>query len=680
MAGVSGTAMPMSEAGDDRGAFQRGEHTGAEGEEDAREHGGDDRPRHQPHQPSEDPGQSDQGDRDTGHDEGADHLSVGVRADAGDQQRGARCGPGGDETGAAPGPLAPERRVGPVGPRRLVHKAVSVAGMSYLGDVRRRVRRWSRRAVPRTDARLPGLRGRQSGQGAIEYVGLVMVVVAIVGALVATGIGADLSEKIGVQVCRIAGGGDCGGGGDAEARGGDSGHPGEGVPAVDGGAPTSQTQIDYDKALKDLQDARAAEKSDGDKALEAAKELGKILADELGITDALDCITEGDMGACTETLINVLLSLVGGAVAKLGAKYGAPWKWKKAYELIKKLKKHGGDLYDGLTGLLKNRKKVKDAEQKLADAKKKLDEEKKAPPKKDDKPDRTTCPVSHSFPPGTPVLLADGERAPIESLRTGDRILATDPVRGVSGVRRVADTFTTHDDKEFTRLGTSAGQVTATDTHPFWLTGRERWVEAGDIVTGDRLRLPGGASLVVTTVSRYTEKQTTHDLEVEGIHAYYVGIGAVGALVHNNDCEWETDPSVKGPAAGKKLKPPHARHTVAGAKHGMVREKNTVILKGNEADVQNDIKGIAEGNAKLVDNGSAYEINGRRYGVEENGRTFPISGKGLVELNRNEYAALTEIAKAKGAIDSPALTRNPRFANHPEVVEKAKKVYDGTYS
>ncbi|MFF4244253.1 Hint domain-containing protein [Streptomyces sp. NPDC001822] len=555
--------------------------------------------------------------------------------------------------------------------------------MSGPGVVRRRPRRWPWRSVPRTEVRLLGLRRScrgQRGQGAVEYLGLVVVVVAIVGALVATGIGAELSEKISAQVCRIGGGGDCGGGGGGDPESQEP--PGDGTPASDDGTPRTAAQIDYDAALKELQDARKAEKSSSDKALEAAKELARILAEELGITDALDCITKGDMGACTETLINVLLSLVGGAVGKLAAKYGAPWKWKKAAKLIQALKKHGGDLYDGLKNLVKNRKKVKDAEKKLADARKKLDAEKKDPPEKDGKPDDkpTSCPVSHSFPPGTPVLVADGRRVPIQSVRAGDGVLATDPVSGVSEVRRVTETFTTHDDKHFTRLTTSAGRITATDTHPFWVTGSGRWVDAGDIVTGERLRLSDGTSLQVTGVSRHTQRQTTYDLSVEGIHAYYVGVGTAAALVHNNDCEFDTDPSVKGPAAGKKLKPPHPRHTVSGVRNGMVKEKNTVILKGNEADIQNDVKGIAEGRAKLVDNGSAYEINGRKYGVEENGRTFPISGKGLVELDRNEYAALKEIARAGGKTDSPALTRNPRFADHPEVVEKAKKVYDGTYS
>ncbi|MFC9214124.1 Hint domain-containing protein [Streptomyces sp. NPDC057083] len=395
--------------------------------------------------------------------------------------------------------------------------------------------------MPRTGVRLLGLRrarGGQRGQGAIEYVGLVMVVAAIVGALVATGIGAELSEKIGVQICRVTGGGDCGGGGNPEAQN----SPGDGKPLADDGTPKSQSQIDYDAALKELQDAQSAEKTSSDKALEAAKELAKILAEELGITDALDCITKGDMGACTETLINVLLSLIGGAVGKLAAKYGAPWKWKKAAKLIKALKKHGGDLYDGLKGLVKNRKKVKDAEKKLADAKKKLDTEKKDPPKKDDKPDGkpTTCPAAHSFPPGTRVLLADGRRIGIEKVTAGSLVYATDPDTGLSEPRAVERLITTHDDKHFTRLTfrTPAGPavVTATDTHPFWQLDKGRWLDAGAIRPGADLRTADGTTLTVASVSRYTERRTTYDLTVSGIHTYYVVAGSEAVLVHNTDC------------------------------------------------------------------------------------------------------------------------------------------------
>ncbi|MGW1883987.1 polymorphic toxin-type HINT domain-containing protein [Streptomyces sp. NPDC001970] len=393
-----------------------------------------------------------------------------------------------------------------------------------------------------------GLRKSQSGQTAVEYIGLVAVVIAIIGALVALGGATEAGKAVASKICQAVGTECAGGGGQDAATGGSDGGTGDGLPASDNGgntgdagdAPKSQEQIDYEKALKELQDAQATEKADSDKAKEAAKELAKILADELGITDALKCITEGDMGACTETLINVLTSLIGGAVGKLAAKYGAPWKWKKAAELIQKLKKHGGDLYDGITGLIKNRKRVKDAEKALDDAKKKYDPEKQKKPdekKPDDKP--TTCPVRHSFLPGTPVLLADGRRMPIERVQVGDQVLATDPYTGRTEARPVEQAITTYDDKHFTRLTVRAtggpAVLTVTDTHPFWLTDQGRWVDAGDIRRGSTLRNEDGVPLPVLGVSRFTQQQTTHDLTVRDIHTYYVVAAASGILVHNND-------------------------------------------------------------------------------------------------------------------------------------------------
>ncbi|MFI1941453.1 polymorphic toxin-type HINT domain-containing protein [Streptomyces purpureus] len=430
--------------------------------------------------------------------------------------------------------------------------------MSRTGMVRS-VDRWWRRHGPRTEARLLGLRARrrgprgrgrlgrlrhgQHGQGALEYLGLVVIVTAIVGALVATGLGAELTQKIGTQICKVTSSGNCGGdGGDGTQAQGDD--PGTTNPATDNNGsaqPKSQAQIDYEKALQDLENAKKQQQADTDKAKQAAEELAKILAEELGIKAAFDCITKGDMGACTETLINVLTSLIGGAIGKLAAKYGAPWKWKKAAELIKKLKKHGGDLYDSLKNLIKNRNKVSDAQKKADDAKRKLDAEKKDPPKEDQKPDNkpTTCPVRHSFPPGTPVLLADGRRVAIERVQVGDKVLATEPYTGRTAARPVEQAITTHDDKDFTRLTvrTVGGPavLTVTDTHPFWVMDQGRWRDAGEIRRGDTLRSDKGVALPVVAVSRFTERQTTHDLTVADIHTYYVVAAASGILVHNED-------------------------------------------------------------------------------------------------------------------------------------------------
>ncbi|WP_326662070.1 hypothetical protein [Streptomyces sp. NBC_00385] len=81
---------------------------------------------------------------------------------------------------------------------------------------------------------------RDLGQTAMEYLGLVLVVVAVVGGLVATGIGQELTGKIGAQVCRIGGGGDCGGGsgggsGGADVEAGDPAEAGDAGGTGSGG-------------------------------------------------------------------------------------------------------------------------------------------------------------------------------------------------------------------------------------------------------------------------------------------------------------------------------------------------------------------------------------------------------------------------------------------------------------
>ena len=143
---------------------------------------------------------------------------------------------------------------------------------------------------------------------------------------------------------------------------------------------------------------------------------------------------------------------------------------------------------------------------------------------------------------------------------------------------------------------------------------------------------------------------------------------------------WQAGDDVVGPARGKTLRFPNKRHTVSGAGGGRVGEANTVILRGNEDLVRADIEGIAKNRATLSADGNTYEINGRKYRVEDNGTVFPVSGPGLVEMDRTEYAALKEIVRNKGDLSkSQQLQRDPKFVDNPEKVAKAKQVYDGTY-
>jgi hypothetical protein len=134
-------------------------------------------------------------------------------------------------------------------------------------------------------------------------------------------------------------------------------------------------------------------------------------------------------------------------------------------------------------------------------------------------------------------------------------------------------------------------------------------------------------------------------------------------------------------ARRRSLNLPNSRHTVGGAKSGEVKEENSVILRGHEGDVRNDIAQIADGKAEFVDGTNTYKINGRLYSIKDSGTVYPVSGPGIVEMDRNEYAALQGIAKVGGDMDKFAqqFGRNPRFGNNPQAVKKALDVYNGTY-
>ncbi|MEK2479132.1 Hint domain-containing protein [Streptomyces noursei] len=73
---------------------------------------------------------------------------------------------------------------------------------------------------------------------------------------------------------------------------------------------------------------------------------------------------------------------------------------------------------------------------------------------------------------GTKVLMGDGPTRNIEDIRTGDQVLATDPVSGKMAPRQVSRKIVTEHDKHFNELTISTGRglekLTATNEHPFW--------------------------------------------------------------------------------------------------------------------------------------------------------------------------------------------------------------------
>ncbi|MFI6637134.1 polymorphic toxin-type HINT domain-containing protein [Nonomuraea fuscirosea] len=287
-------------------------------------------------------------------------------------------------------------------------------------------------------------------------------------------------------------------------------------------------QAEVDRQLKALMDAVLA--------------IGKIIADELGITDGIKCFTSGDVAACGSTAINVLSSLAGGMVGKLAVKYGLPWKWKKAYEIGKKVVQKASDAINAFKNWLKARDRLKAASNRL----------------------QAAIRECNSFAPGTKVVLADGTSKPIEQIRTGDQVLATDPqtgkteakpviaiITGVGAKNLVSITVDTDGDR-----GDGSGVVMATAEHPFWVKDLNAWVGATNLDPGAWLRTSVGTYVQVTAVTRWTAGwQRVHNLTVGDTHTYYVSAGRADVLVHNAG---ECDDVPFGPKLNYEANPKHA--------------------------------------------------------------------------------------------------------------------------
>ncbi len=183
-----------------------------------------------------------------------------------------------------------------------------------------------------------------------------------------------------------------------------------------------------------------------------------------------------------------------------------------------------------------------------------------------------------SFVPGTKVLMADGSSKPIEDVRAGDRVVATDPKTGKTEYRIVLQPREGEGQKVLVKLtidadgkqGNATGAVTATDNHPFWAEDVKAWVSAGDLKAGSWLRTSAGTYVKILSLQRrVVHKQRVYNLTVEGFHTYYVLAGDQAVLVHNapvnGPCPaigpngepiYEIPPgSSGGPGAGQKIPP-----------------------------------------------------------------------------------------------------------------------------
>ena len=137
------------------------------------------------------------------------------------------------------------------------------------------------------------------------------------------------------------------------------------------------------------------------------------------------------------------------------------------------------------------------------------------------------------FTAGTQVLLADGRAKAIEDVVVGDEVVAGAPGTGGTHAKRVVDTVV-HDDVETYVVETTAGAVTSTAEHPFYVQGKG-WTPVRLLASGDLLVDPDGVAAKVVEVVATGETATVYNLHVEDLHSYHVAVGEQWVLVHN-DC------------------------------------------------------------------------------------------------------------------------------------------------
>ena len=157
-----------------------------------------------------------------------------------------------------------------------------------------------------------------------------------------------------------------------------------------------------------------------------------------------------------------------------------------------------------------------------------------------------------SFTARTKVVLANGKKQSISTLKPGQKVLATDTKTGKNQAEAIAAVLV-HQDHDLYDLKVRAAGRTAvintTSSHLFWDQDSRRWIKAAALKYGTHLRTPTGST--ATVLGGSTPRDTTGwmwDLTVPGNndHDFYVVTAVASVLVHNCGVSAEPGPAPHG--------------------------------------------------------------------------------------------------------------------------------------
>ncbi len=137
------------------------------------------------------------------------------------------------------------------------------------------------------------------------------------------------------------------------------------------------------------------------------------------------------------------------------------------------------------------------------------------------------------FPYGTLVHTPTGKK-PIQSLQDGDKVLAFD-VENNCVIERPIVACLHNWTQHLVRIVAGEETILATRNHPFFEPATNKWVSAHNVRPGMSLLGKNLKPQPVQHVEIVATEESSYNIEVEGLHNYFVG--ELGVLVHNSSFE-----------------------------------------------------------------------------------------------------------------------------------------------
>ncbi len=158
--------------------------------------------------------------------------------------------------------------------------------------------------------------------------------------------------------------------------------------------------------------------------------------------------------------------------------------------------------------------------------------------------------LCHSFAALTLVLMADGSAQRIDQVEVGDRVAAVEVTSG-DVVSAEVSVLHRNFDSDLVDVEVVDGEgvrsvVSTTSRHLWWSVDRGGWVEAADLVAGERLWSADGGRVEVVDARWVGGSEWMYDLTVDGVHTFQVLAGDSSVLVHNSNADECLNPGAAG--------------------------------------------------------------------------------------------------------------------------------------